>query len=163
MKSYKHDHCVDWEKWSFWPFRILRRCLDLCTVIFVLTNFYRAILSTRNRGVSGSGMGLKKAHPPPPPVFSQVPSQLLHPYPWTPNLVCLPQQDLGASSPTYVDAPGKEPALQGLKSGLFHPEGSTDSFEAISPLYKSLLVLRITEQIHCNGSIGTWPVGSPWL
>lgn len=100
---------------------------------------------------------------PPPPVFSQVPSQLLHPYPWTPNLVCLPQQDLGASSPTYVDAPGKEPALQGLKSGLFHPEGSTDSFEAISPLYKSLLVLRITEQIHCNGSIGTWPVGSPWL
>lgn len=66
MKSYKHDHCVDWEKRSFWPFRILRRCLDLCTVIFVLTNFYRAILSTRNRGVSGSGMGLKKAHPPPP-------------------------------------------------------------------------------------------------
>lgn len=53
------------KKWSFWPFRILRRCLDLCMVIFVLTNFYRAILSTGNRGVSGSGVGPKKAHPPP--------------------------------------------------------------------------------------------------
>lgn len=163
MKSYKYERCAPCrlkKKSFFCPLRLLRRCLDLCMIIFLLPDFYRTILSTGSRGVNGSGVGPKKAHPH-PPIFSQVPSQLLHPHPRHQTLCVLLTRPWGFHPLLRWVAPGKEPAVQGLKSGLVHPEGCTDSFEAISLLYKSLLVLRITEQIHCNGSVGTWPIGSP--
>lgn len=143
-------------------FRVLRWCTDLCTILLVFTDFYRAILSAGNRGVTGSGMGPKKTHPHPQfsPSFHH--SFAISTLDTKPRVSSLPGFR-GFISRLGECAPGKEPALQGLKGALFHPEGWSDSFEATSLLYKSLLVLRITEQIHCNGSIGTWPVGSPWL
>lgn len=106
MKSYKHE-CLSTiqieKKWSFLCFRVLRRCLDICMIIFALTDFYTAILSPGNKGMSGSGVGPTTALPSPP---------------WTPKLVCPSHEGLEASSPEKVGVPRKESALQGLKSGL---------------------------------------------
>lgn len=72
MKSCKHKCCAPSrlkkkkkKKWSFRPFRLRRRCLDLCMIIYVLTNAYKAILGTGDRGVNNSGVSLNKAHPHP--------------------------------------------------------------------------------------------------
>lgn len=135
-------------KWYFWPCRILRMYLDLCMMVFFSTDFYRAILNTRNINVNGLVVDGSKESTSLSPIFSQIQSEVQYLHPGHQTLCFLPKK---AWREGFFPCLGgcregsKEPVLQGLKSGLFYPEGWMDSFEAISLLYKSLLVLRITE------------------
>lgn len=133
-------------KLYLWPCRILRIYLCLCMMIFVSTDFYRAILNPRNRGVNSSVVDGSKEGTSSPPIFSQVQSQLQYLHPRHQTLCVLTTKAWREGSFLCLGGCNQQGVSTArVKSGLFHPEGWTDSFEAISLLYKSLLVSRITE------------------
>lgn len=85
--------------------------LDLCMMIFVSTDFYRAILNASNRSVNGSGVNGSKEGTSSPPIIFQVQSEFQYLPPGHQTLCVLPSKARRASFPVYVGAPSKEPAL----------------------------------------------------